>query len=124
MRGGVGDVRGGFVDGLAVLADHLDPRDPAPEVTATTRAMRRLRAEQLDEVQAVVGGGRFYRLGYRSPAAWLAATSHETYGACRVTLHLAERIQHMTHTRSVFATGELAESALKLLADAWHPDHR
>ncbi|MFN3256755.1 MAG: DUF222 domain-containing protein [Ilumatobacter sp.] len=96
--------------------------DPTPAVTAATRAMRRQRAEQLDEVHAVVTRGEFYQLGYRSPTSWLAVTTGEGIGHCTGTILLADRIQHMPIVKSAFAGGGLAESNLRLLCDAWCAD--
>ncbi|MEP1126615.1 MAG: DUF222 domain-containing protein [Ilumatobacter sp.] len=95
--------------------------DPAPAVDAATRAMRRNRSVQLDEVDAVVNGGSFYARGFRSPTDWLVVTTREGVGFCKLTLHLADRIQKMPVIRAAFADGILAESSLRLLADAWVP---
>ena len=92
---------------------------PTPGVDAATRQMRRLRAEQLDEVDAVVNGGAFYAKGFRSPTDWLVVTTCEGVGFCKLTLHLADRIQRMPIVRAAFAGGGLAESSLRLLAGAW-----
>ena len=92
---------------------------PTPGVHAATRAMRRLRAEQLDEVDAVVNGASFYARGFRSPTDWLVVTTCEGVGFCKLTLHLADRIQRMPVVRAAFADGGLAESSLRLLAGAW-----
>ncbi|MGB0114469.1 MAG: DUF222 domain-containing protein, partial [Ilumatobacteraceae bacterium] len=89
---------------------------------AATVSLRRLRAAQLDSVQAVVDSGRWMTHGFRSPHAWLATTTGEAPGHCRVTLHLADRIRHMPIARDRFADGVLAESALRLLVDAWSSD--
>jgi Domain of unknown function (DUF222) len=96
--------------------------DPTPGVTAATVAMRRCRAEQLDEIHTVVQTGEYLADGYRSPAAWLSTTTCEGFGQCKITLRLAERIQHMSLIRTAFGTGTLAETALRLLVDAWAPD--
>ncbi len=66
--------------------------------------------------------GRWHVHGYRSPLAWLGATTTESAGVCAVTLELADRLQHMPVARDRFGRGDLAESALRLLARAWHPD--
>lgn len=87
---------------------------------AATVSARRARAAQLDAVHGVVSSGQWHSGGYRSPHAWLTTTTGEAPGACRITLHLAERIQHMPLVRERFAEGVLAESALRLLADTWH----
>lgn len=93
--------------------------DPTPAVDAATHSMRRLRAEQLDEVDAVVNGGSFYARGFRSPTDWLMVTTNEGVGSCKLTLHLADRIQRMPIVKATFASGVLAESSLRLLAGAW-----
>ncbi len=85
-------------------------------------AVRRSRAAQLDAVHTVVESGRWHIHGFRSPHAWLTTTTSEAPGAVRTTLHLADRIQRMPIVKDRFADGVLAESALRLLADAWHAD--
>src|SRR6187402_3654741 len=81
-------------------------------VASTTRSLRRVRAEQLDLVHAAVSSGRWAGgARFRSPTAWLVGATGESPGQCRVTLMLAERIQHMV-LKAAFAAGELAESAL------------
>lgn len=94
----------------------------SPAVDDATRAMRRLRAEQLDRVHAVVERAGFLGDGFRSATDWLAATTNESIGQCKVTLTLADRIQLMPVVKAAFADGVLAESALRLLGNAWHPD--
>ena len=108
--------RQAFAKGAEELAERADP---TPAVDAATRAMRRLRAEQLDEVDAVVNGGSFYAKGFRSPTDWLVVTTREGVGFCKLTLHLADRIQRMPIAETAFASGMLAESSLRLLAEAW-----
>lgn len=93
--------------------------DPTPSVDTATRGMRRLRAEQLDHVNAVVNGGSFYANGYRSATDWLMVTTREGVGFCKLTLHLADRIQQMPTIKAAFGRGDLAESSLRLLANAW-----
>ncbi len=90
-------------------------------VDAATRSLRRERAVQLDVVHSVVQSGAWARDGYRSPTAWLIGSTRESAGACRVTLVLAERIQHMPLVKASFVSGDLSESALRLLAEAWSP---
>ena len=94
--------------------------DPTPAVTTSTRLLRRARAEQLDEIHAQVGAAKFYRLGFRSPTDWLATSTRDSIGQCKITLHLAARIQVMPVVKAAFTIGDLAESALRLLAAAWN----
>ena len=98
------------------------PPDPLAAAEDSTRLSRRARAVQLDEVHAVVVAGSWHRHGFRSPLAWLASTTSESPGVCAVTLELAERIQHIPIVKDRFQRGALAESALRLLSRAWHPD--
>lgn len=98
------------------------PADPLAVADAATVAMRRARAAQLDRVHDAVQSGRWHVHGFRSPHAWLTSTSGDAPGACSLTLQLADRIQHMPAVKDRFVRGELSESALRLLADAWRPD--
>ena len=98
------------------------PLDPLGVADAATVTMRRARAAQLDRVHEAVESGRWHIHGFRSPHAWLATTTGEAPGACALTLQLAERIQHMPVVKDRFTRGVMAESALRLLADTWHPE--
>ena len=95
------------------------PAGALDAVDGLTRSLRRLRAAHLDEIHAAIGSKVWVRAGYRSPTDWLMVTSREAHGQCRLTVHLAERIQHMPHVKTAFASGDLAESALRALADTW-----
>jgi hypothetical protein len=88
-------------------------------VASSTRSLRRVRAQQLDLVHAAVTTGRWSSGRFRSPLSWLVAATGESVGPCRVTLMLAERIQRMVSVKAAFAAGELAESALRQLAETW-----
>jgi len=108
--------RQAFVECVEEMSERADP---TPAVDAATRAMRRHRSEQLDEVDAVVNSGSFYAKGFRSPTDWLMVTTREGVGFCKLTLHLADRVQRMPIVKAAFAGGDLAESSLRLLAGAW-----
>ena len=95
---------------------------PTPDVEASTRLVRRARAAQLHEVGVAVDSGSFFSHGFRSPTDWLTTTTREGVGACKITLRLADRIRRMPIVGAAFEAGDLAESALRLLADAWHSD--
>ena len=105
----------------ACVEELAERADPTPAVGAATRALRQARALQLDEVHAVINGGSFYARGFRSPTDWLLVTTRESVGHCKQTITLADRIQHMAIIKRVFASGDLAESSLRLLTDAWDP---
>ncbi len=90
-------------------------------VTHSTRVLRRARAVQLAEIRAVVESGAYFADGHRSPAAWLCATTRESYGHCTMSISLATRIIEMPLVQAAFAAGDLAETALRLLTEAWAP---
>lgn len=95
---------------------------PTPEVTDAVRSRRRERSKELDAVWSVMEKGVYISSGFRSATDWLATTSNESIGQCKITIRLAVRIQNMPAVRAGFADGVLAESALRLLTEAWHAD--
>ena len=101
------------------LTESVDTVAPVDVVDELTRSLRRLRAVQFDEVHTAIATKDWVRAGFRSAAEWLTVASREAFGQCRLTVHLAERIQHMPRVKTAFASGDLAESALRLLADTW-----
>jgi hypothetical protein len=90
-------------------------------VAEAARARRRARAIELDDVQRAVTSGSWAGRHHRSPTMWLSSQTGESPGHCSVTVQLASRLQEMPIVKACFADGVLAESALRLLADAWHP---
>ena len=70
--------RQAFVECVEEMSERADP---TPAVDAATRAMRRHRSEQLDEVDAVVNGGSFY--AQRIPLPHRLAHGHHPR-RCRV----------------------------------------
>ena len=121
----------------AVVAHRVDShRGVVSIIVDTSQAVRRKRgdgviiadgqraAEQLDEIHSVVDRAEFIRLGYRSATDWLAVTTGEGIGHCKRMLQLAERIQHMPIVKRSFTAGDIAESKLRLLTDAWRARRR
>ena len=84
-----------------------------------TRARRQARAVELCEFWAAADAGVWMGRGFRSPSAWLSAATGEPIGACKRALHLGERLRRMPVVAELFAAGDLSETALGLLADAW-----
>jgi hypothetical protein len=105
----------------ACAAEFAAASNPTSAVDATTRMLRQARANQLDEIRATVDSGSYLGGGYRSPAAWLADSTRESYGHCTVTLSLAKRIIKMPRVHAAFHAGDLAETGLRLLTEAWAP---
>ena len=58
------------------------------------------------------------REGFASTTAWLMAVSGEPAPACRGKLAVAESLEAMPETRKAFASGELSEGRVRLLAQA------
>ncbi len=105
----------------ACAAEFAAASDPTSAVDATTRMLRQARANQLDEIRAMVDSGAYLGGGYRSPAAWLVDATRESYGLCTLTLSMAKRIIEMPLIRAAFHAGDLAETGLRLLTEAWAP---
>jgi hypothetical protein len=95
--------------------------ETASAIDATTRTLRQARARQLDEIRAVVDSGSYLGDGHRSPAAWLADATRESYGHCTNTVSMAKRIAEMPLVHASFRAGNLAETGLRLLTEAWAP---
>ena len=89
------------------------------ELAEFTRTRRQARSVELTEFWAAADTGVWAGRGFRSPSAWLEAPTGEPIGACKRALHLGERLGRMPVVAEVFAAGDLSESALGLLADAW-----
>lgn len=111
----------GFFEALEKCAAEIAAAAPPVPVPATTRRMRRVRAEQLGEVARVIETGE-YVARFRSPTDWLIRTTGESAGACKQTVTLARRLSSMPIVAAAFAEGELPESALRLLVEAWNDD--
>lgn len=125
----------GVVDGTAVPTDEVRARisaalaeavgrlsDPTPAVTAATRARRRARARELDEIAATIDRRGHARTGHRSATSWLAQATGESIGHCKATVTVVSRLPHLPLVGAAFRDGELAESALRALAEAWSAD--
>ncbi len=95
--------------------------EPYPELADAVRTQRRARATQFDEVAEVLTKGS-WRGSYRSPTAWLAALTHESIGHCSTTITIATHLPEMPKVRAACRDGLLSDSALRLLAEAWHAD--
>jgi hypothetical protein len=84
-----------------------------------TRARRMARAVEIAEFHRAADAGVWMGRGFRSPSTWLATATGETVGACKRALHLGKRLTSMPDVARAFASGDLSEPALGLLADAW-----
>ncbi|MEL6894346.1 MAG: DUF222 domain-containing protein, partial [Actinomycetota bacterium] len=96
--------------------------DPTPSVTNATKTRRRARARELDEIGAAIEHRQHTRNGHRSPTAWLAASTGESIGHCKGTVTVVARLPHLPIVGAAFRDGELAESALRALVEAWSAD--
>lgn len=89
------------------------------ELAGYTVARRKARAAELVELGAMVDAGVWTGLGFRSASAWMATATGEPFGACKRSLHLADRLRRMPVATEVFSSGVMSEAALGLLCDAW-----
>ena len=58
------------------------------------------------------------REGFGSTTAWLMSLSGEQAAVCRSQIAVASSLEHMPETKKAFASGELSESRVKVLAHA------
>jgi hypothetical protein len=58
------------------------------------------------------------REGYGSTTAWLAAVSGEQAAVCRSQIAVASALEEMPETKKAFASGELSQSRVRVLAQA------
>lgn len=112
----------GMAGALRESADEVERGMASATVTTLTRQLRRQRFAQLEEIAATLCSGSYAGEGFRSPTDWLAVTTGESVGRCRTWIRWAERLPHLPVVREAFAAGELSESALGVLIDAWHLD--
>ncbi len=108
--------------GRAVIAAIARMAEPNDGLADSLVAQRRARAEQFDEIAAAVESSSWRAMGFRSPTDWLATATSESIGHCTTSIAIARRLAHMPHVREAFRTGELAESAVRLLTETWHED--
>jgi len=113
-------VRSSVASALATAIERIS--DPTPAVSDAVRRRRRARAAEIHEIASVIESGRHASFGHRSPTGWLATVTGESIGHCKTTVTLVARLARMPRVAAHFADGLLAESALRLLAEAWHPD--
>jgi hypothetical protein len=92
----------GLADGLRRIA----------ELTARVDACR---AEYIAEAERTDAARRE---GFRTTTEWLAVLSGEPVPTCRSQVAVAEALGEMPATREAFASGLLAESRVKVLAQA------
>ncbi len=102
---------------LAAAVERLS--DPNPTVTAATRRRRIARARELEEIAQALDARRHRSGGHRSPTSWLAETTGESIGHCKATVTIVSRLPHLPGARAAFNDGELAEAALRVLAEGW-----
>ena len=92
----------------------------ATELVDLTCDRRAARYEEIAGWWAAVEAGEWYGKGQRSPSAWIAARTGESIPACKRMLFLGERLTKMPHVARLFQLGLVSESAVALVADAWH----
>jgi hypothetical protein len=111
------------VAAAAFEADLLPPKalsDGAvtAELRLADREWRRWGARRVCLIGEAEERGLARREGYLSTTAWLMAVSGEPAAVCRSQVGVAEALQEMPETRAAFASGDLPESRVRVLAQA------
>ena len=99
-------------------ADGLSDDGLAGEVVRAHQERCRWDAREAELVGEAERRGLAYRQGHASTTAWLMALTGEPAPACRGKLAVASALEEMPETRKAFASGELSESRVRLLAQA------
>ena len=90
----------------------------AEEVRRALRESRRWEARRVELIAEADRRGLPDRQGYGSTTAWLMGLSGEPAAVCRSQVAVAAALEDMPETRKAFASGEVSESSVKLLAGA------
>jgi hypothetical protein len=99
-------------------ADGLSDDGLAAEVVRAHRERCRGDAREADLVGEAEHRGLARQEGYASTTAWLVAVTGESAPACRGKLAVASALEEMPVTCEAFASGELSETRVRLLAQA------
>ena len=114
------EVRASIAAGLSAALTRM--ATPAPQVSNATRERRVARGVELAQIAAALGDCQHLSRGHRSPSSWLAEVTGESVGHCKATVTIITRLPEMPLIAAAVADGDLSESAVRLLADTWHPD--
>ena len=90
----------------------------AEEVRRALRESRHWEARRVELIAEADRRGLPDRQGYGSTTAWLMGLSGEPAAVCRSQVAVAAALEDMPETRKAFASGEVSESSVKLLAEA------
>lgn len=90
----------------------------ADEMRRALRESHRWEARRAELLAEAERRGVARREGYVSTTAWLMALSGDPAAVCRSRVAVAQALQRMPETRHAFASGEVSESRVKLLAGA------
>jgi hypothetical protein len=105
----------------SVLAERPQGRPPAGladlvrQVARLSARTDAFRAEVIAEAERT---GAARQEGFPSTTAWLVSLSGEQAAVCRSQIAVAEALEVMPETKKAFASGELSQSRVKVLAQA------
>ncbi|HET9609563.1 MAG TPA: DUF222 domain-containing protein [Acidimicrobiales bacterium] len=111
------------VGGLCALdVGSLDPHDAAELLVELRREQARLAGVAASLTAAVDRGRPWAEAGFRSTAAWLAASDNTAVADARREVRLARRLASMPRTRQALAAGDISEAHAHRLATLNAPD--
>jgi len=100
---------------LSVLSD----RGIVDELRGVHRRVAHLQARAADLINEAARRGIPVMEGFGSTAGWLMALTGEPAAVCRSRVQVARALRQMPETRQAFASGELPEPRVRLLAAAF-----
>ena len=105
------------LDGLEhVPADLLDAAGLAQELGRLRRLIARLEAREAELIESAARRGVPQEDGFGSATAWLVAMTGDPPPVCRSRVAVARALREMPLTRAAFASGDLSEPRVRLLA--------
>jgi hypothetical protein len=102
-----------------VLADLLGAGEVTEELRGLRRRIARLEAREAELLESAARRGVPQGEGFASTTGWLIALTGDPPSVCRSRVQVARALRQMPITREAFASGELSESRVRLLAAAW-----
>jgi hypothetical protein len=103
---------------LSAVADGLSDAGVEESLRGLERLARRVEARRAEFIAVTDRRGIPGKRGFGSTTAWLMALSGDPAAVCRSRLGVAVSLREMPETRAAFVAGAVAESRVRLLAEA------
>jgi len=97
-------------------ADLLDAAEVARELRRLRRMITRLEAREAELIESAARRGIPQEDGFGSATGWLVALTGDPPPVCRSRFAVARALREMPVTRAAFASGDLSEPRVRLLA--------